>query len=70
MTRRWRYQIHKRNVGSGSLEREGSVDTVEEIVQIAKDNRPEKKVAIFAPLDETREEQEALIDLGVERQFP
>ena len=69
MTRRWRYQIHTKDVGTGSLESEGSVDTVEEIVRIAKNN-PEKKIAIFAPLNETQEERETLIDLGVERLFP
>jgi hypothetical protein len=35
MTRRWQYQIHAEGVGQGSLEGSGSVDTVEEIVQIA-----------------------------------
>lgn len=47
----------------------GVVDTVEEIVQIAKAN-PDKKIAIHGPLDERREETEALINLGVERMFP
>jgi hypothetical protein len=42
---------------------------VEEIVQIAKANS-DKKIAIHAPLDERREETEALINLGVERMFP
>jgi hypothetical protein len=51
------------------LESSGSVDTVEEIVQIAKSN-PDKKIAIHAPLDERREETDALINLGVERMFP
>jgi hypothetical protein len=69
MTSRWQYQIHAKDVGRGSLERSGSVDTVEEIIQIAKAN-PEKKIAIHAPLDETPEETKALIDLGVERMFP
>jgi copper homeostasis protein CutC len=69
MTRRWRYQIHTKGVGKGSLESDGSVDTVEEIIQIAKAN-PDKKIVIHAPLDERREETEALIGLGVEREFP
>jgi hypothetical protein len=69
MTRRWQYQIHTKGAGRGSLERSGSVDTVEEIVQIATAN-PDKKIAIHAPLDERREETDALINLGVERMFP
>jgi hypothetical protein len=69
MARRWQYQIHTKGVGKGSLESSGSVDAVEEIVQIAKSN-PDKKIAIHAPLDERREETNALIELGVERMFP
>jgi hypothetical protein len=66
---RWQYQIHTKDVGRGSLESSGSVDTVEEIVRIAKAN-PDKKIAIHAPLDETRQETAMLIGLGVERLFP
>jgi hypothetical protein len=69
MAERWQYQIHTKGVGKGSLESSGSVDTVEEIVQIAKSN-PDKKIAIHAPLDERREETTALIYLGIERIFP
>ena len=53
MTLRWRYAIHTKGVGSGSLEKSGSVATVEEIAEIARSNS-EKKIAIYAPLDEDR----------------
>jgi hypothetical protein len=69
MMRRWQYEIHTKGVGRGALASGGSVNTVEEIVQIAKAN-PDKRIAIRAPLDERREGTEALINLGVERMFP
>ena len=69
MTKRWRYQIHKKDVGKGSFESEGSVDTVGEIVEIAKCN-PNKEIAIYAPLDERPEETATLIGLGIERLTP
>lgn len=69
MMRRWQYEIHTKGVGRGSLESGGSVNTVEEILQIAKAN-PDRKIAIRAPLDERREETETLINLGLERMFP
>lgn len=50
------------------FESEGSVDTVE-IVEIAK-STPDKKIAIYAPLDERPEETATLIGLGIERSFP
>jgi len=70
MTLRWRYQIHRKDVGRGSLETSGSVATVEEIAQIVKANHPQRKVVIHAPIDETRAEQEKILELNVERLFP
>ena len=43
MTLRWRYGIHTKNVGSGSLETSGSVATVQEVAQIARSN-PERRL--------------------------
>jgi hypothetical protein len=70
MTLRWRYEIHRKDVGRGSLESSGSVATVEDIAQIVKANHPQKKVVIRAPLDETRAEQQKILELNVERMFP
>jgi hypothetical protein len=69
MTLRWRYEIHTKDVGRGSRETFGSVATVAEIAAIVK-GHPEKIVRLFAPLDESREEREALAKLNVERLFP
>jgi len=70
MTLRWRYGIHRSDVGRGSLEASGSVATVDEIVQIAKSN-PERKIAVYAPLDETQDERDILFkSANVERLFP
>jgi hypothetical protein len=43
MTLRWRYEIHKKDVGRGSLETSGSVGSVAEIAEIARTN-PKKKI--------------------------
>jgi hypothetical protein len=67
MTLRWRYEIHTKAVGTGSLERSGSVETVEEIAAIVKASYPQNDVRIMAPLDETGDERDKLATLNVER---
>jgi hypothetical protein len=69
MTLRWRYEIHRRNVGRGSLVASGSAGSVAEIADIANAN-PHMKIRIMAPLDETRDERDKLEALGIERLFP
>jgi hypothetical protein len=69
MTLRWRYEIHKKDVGRGSLVMSGSVDSVEEIEPIVKAH-PQKVIRIMAPLDETRAECDKLSKLNVEKLFP
>jgi hypothetical protein len=69
MTRRWRYEIHRKDVGRGSLVASGSVDSVREVANIAKAN-PQMKIRIMAPLDQTRDERDTLATLNVELLFP
>jgi hypothetical protein len=69
MTLRWRYEIRKKDVGRGSLETSGSVDSVEELALIVKAH-PHKTIRIMAPLNETQDERDKLAALNVQRLFP
>lgn len=69
MTPRWRYEIHRKDVGRGSLVARGSVDNVREVADIAKAN-PQMRIRIMAPFDETRDERDVLAALTVERLAP
>ena len=66
---RWRYEIHRKDVGRGSLVASGGVGSVAEVADIAKKN-PQMKIRILAPLDETQDERAKLAALNVERLFP
>jgi predicted LPLAT superfamily acyltransferase len=66
---RWRYEIHRRDVGRGSLVASGGVGSVAEVVDIAKEN-PQMKIRILAPLDETQNERDKLAALNIERLLP
>jgi hypothetical protein len=69
MTLRWRYEIHRKDVGHSSLVASGGADSIRKIADIAKAN-PQMKIRIMAPLDETRHERDILATLNVERLFP